>query len=116
VKAFDSRIDDTELNATRDTLLTGCYSGDIFPCDKEFEALADSWEKQATARDPLINKKRTEYYSFIEACRYLEDVESVVPLSEEIRKVIGARSRNLTVISPDVLTRIKSDFAQSEAA
>jgi hypothetical protein len=94
----------------------GCYSGDIFPCDKDFEALADSWEKQLADRDELSKKKYAEYRGFIEACRYLEDVEAVVPLSEEIRKVIGANSRSLTVISPDILSRIKSDFANGVAA
>jgi len=96
--------------------LGGCYRGEIFPCDKDFEALADLWEKRTDARKHLVHEKLTEYRNFGEACRYLEEVEAVVPLTEEIRKEIGAQGRSLTVINPDVLNRIKSDFAQGVAA
>jgi hypothetical protein len=57
-----------------------------------------------------------EYRGFLEACRYLEEVEQIVPLSDEVRKTIGAQSRSLTVINPDVLNRIRSDFAPEVAA
>jgi hypothetical protein len=177
VTQFDSRIDDTELNATLDDILSrtnailrakypeddmvvlrkykvtrldhcirftvldtqrifsvcltlrqaegrladipflsGCYKTDIFPCDKEFEALSDKWERLTDSRTDLVLGKRIEYRSFLETCRYLEEVEAVVPLTEDIRKTIGAQGRSLTVINPDVLKRIKSDFAQGVAA
>jgi hypothetical protein len=95
---------------------SGCYNCDVYPCDAAFEALADKWEKQVHSRAKLISEKEREYNSFLLACRCLENVESVVPLSEEIRKTIGAQGRSLTVINPDVLSRIKSDFAQGVAA
>jgi hypothetical protein len=95
---------------------SGCYNRDVYPCDAEFEALADTWEKQIDARRTVIGNKEREYRGFVLACRYLEEVEAVVPLTEEIRKEIGAQGRCLTVINPDVLSRIKSDFAQGVAA
>jgi hypothetical protein len=177
-KQFESRIDDTELNATFDGLLEaanailrakypeadmptlrkykltrvdtcirfsrtetgrlfylrfegqpdiqtrladiacfgGCYNNDVFACEADFEALADKWEKMGEERAKRIAEKRTEYRGFLEACRYLEDVGQIVPLSEEIRKTLGAQGRSLTVINPDVLSRIKSDFARGVAA
>jgi hypothetical protein len=94
----------------------GCYNNDVFACDADFEALADKWEKLGEDRAKRIAEKRAEYRSFLEACRYLEEVEQIVPLTEEIRKTIGAQGRSLTVINPEILSRIKSDFAQGVAA
>jgi hypothetical protein len=37
-------------------------------------------------------------------------------LSDEIRRALGAGSRTISIISPDVISRIKSDFAQGVAA
>lgn len=96
--------------------LRGCYNHEIYPCDKEFEALADSFEKQFTDRYTLIAGKDREYRGFLAACRYLEEVDAVVPLAEEIRKELGAQSRTLTIISPDMISSIKSDFAQGVVA
>ena len=94
----------------------GCYNSEIFPCDKDFEILADKWDKQRDDRKQLVASKRTEYHAFLHACRYLEDVEAVLPISEETRKALGAQSRSLSVINPDIVSRIKSDFAQGVAA
>jgi hypothetical protein len=95
----------------------GCYSNnDIFPCDKDLEILADKWTNQVEERRLLVLKKRGEYQAFLHACRYLEDVEAVLPLSDEVRRVLGAGSRSISTISPDVIERIKSDFAQGVAA
>ena len=94
----------------------GCYNNDVFACDADFEALADKWEKLCEERAKRVSDKRTEYRGFLDACRYLEEVEQIVPLSEEMRKTIGAQSRSLTIINPDVLNRIKSDLAQGVAA
>jgi hypothetical protein len=87
------------------------YRNDVFPCDAAFEVLADKWEKAVSDRAVLVSNKRAEYRGFLEACRYLEEVEQIVPLSDEIRKALEAQSRSLTVISPDILSRIRSDFA-----
>jgi hypothetical protein len=94
----------------------GCYNSEIFPCDKDFETLADRWTNQVEDRRRLVADKRVEYHAFLHACRYLEDVEAVLSLPDEIRKALGAASRSLSIISPDVLSRIKSDFAQGIAA
>jgi len=94
----------------------GCYNNEIFPCDRDFEILADKWTNQVEDRRRLIADKRVEYHAFLHACRYLEDVEAVLSLPEELRKDLGAASRSLSVISPDVLNRIKSDFAQRATA
>jgi hypothetical protein len=96
--------------------LRGCYNHEVYPCDKDFEALADKWDKQINERTEIIGAKEIEYNGFLLACRYLEEVEAVVPLTEEIRKSIGAQGRALTILNPDVLKRIKSDFAQEIAA
>jgi len=95
--------------------MRGCYNNEIYPCDKAFETLADKWEKQVAARQNAFTEKDAEYNGFLLACRYLEEVEAVIPLTEKIRESLGAQSRSLTVISPDVLKRIKSDFAQEAA-
>jgi hypothetical protein len=105
-----------EISVVDIPCMKGCYSGDIYPCDAAFEALADAWEKQLSTRRTTIYDKEREYNGFLLACRYLEEVEAVVPLTEEIRKELGAHGRSLTVINPDILSRIKSDFAQGIAA
>jgi hypothetical protein len=94
----------------------GCYNTDVYPCDAAFESLADRWEKQMNERSLLISERKREYDGFLLACRYLEDIEAVVPLTEEIRNKLGAQSRSLTIISADVLSSIRSDFAQGAAA
>jgi len=106
----------TKANLADIPCRAGCYNRDVYPCDTAFEALADKWEKAINSRRKVIDDKEREYYSFLLACRYLEDVEAVVPLTEETRKELGAQGRALAVINPDILQRIKSDFAQGVAA
>ena len=96
--------------------ISGCYNGDVYPCDKDFEILADHWTNQVERRRLLMDHSRVESRAFLHACRYLEDVEAVLPISEEMRKALGAQSRSLTVINPDIISRIKSDFAEGIAA
>lgn len=84
-------------------------------CDADFEALADGWAKAVEYRTQLIARKRSEYRGFLAACRYLEDVEQVVPLSAEIRESLGARNLSLTAVNPSILRSIEADFAQVEA-
>jgi hypothetical protein len=73
--------------------LRGCYNHEIYPCDKGFEELADKWEKQIEERRKIIYEKEQEYNGFLAACRHLEEVEAVVPLTEKIRESIGAQGR-----------------------
>lgn len=96
--------------------MMGCYNHDVYACDKDFEILADKWTNQVEQRRLLMEKKRVEYHAFLHACRNLEEVEAVLPISEELREALGAQSRSLSVINPDIISRIKSDFAQGVAA
>jgi hypothetical protein len=90
-----------------------CYSSDTFQATEEIERLSDQLDKQVEARQELLCQKAREYNSFLFACRYLEEVEAVVPLTEEIRKEIGGQTRTLSVINPDVLYRIAEDFKEA---
>jgi hypothetical protein len=105
-----------DIDARLADVVYGCYRDDVFACDAEFEALADTWEKAVEARTRLLSGKRAEYRGFLEACRYIEDVEQIVPLSDEVRKTLGTQSRSPTVINPELLSSIKSDFAAGVAA
>lgn len=120
-RVFGIRFSQSEVLLTEVKLVdipcrSGCYSHDVYPCDAAFEALAGKWEKEIENRRKVIDDKEREYNGFLLACRYLEEVEAVVPLTDEIRKEIGAQSRSLAVINSDLLDRIKSDFAQGVAA
>lgn len=64
-------------------------------------------------RDHYININKTKannYKSFVLSCKYLEEIEAVVPLSEELREVILGKSTALTVINPELINSIKDDF------
>jgi hypothetical protein len=72
--------------------LRGCYNHEIYPCGEDFEALADKWEKQIEERRTVISNKEVEYNGFLPACRCLEEVEAVVPLTEKVRESPGAQT------------------------
>jgi len=90
--------------------LRGCYSGNTFQATEEIEKVSDQLDKLVEARQELLRQKDREYNGFLLACRYLEEVEAVVPLTDEFRKELGAQTKALAVINPDIISRIAADF------
>lgn len=89
----------------------GCGSGEVFPCGTKLRAQFDELEKVTKARKDIIKNKRQEYWSFVEACRYVEEIEVVIPLPADLRTTLGQQAQSLVVISPEVINSIKADFS-----
>jgi hypothetical protein len=91
----------------------GCYNGQIFGCDAHYEAIADKFDHAVQRRSKVLAKKKAQYGGFLEACRCVEDVEAVIPISEQMRQSIGAPSRALAALNPDIIHGIRTDFSHT---
>lgn len=91
----------------------GCYSEDIYGCDSAFETLADGWNRAVDRRTKTIDERQREYFGFLQACKYIEDVEEVLPLPEEVRGKLGAPSRALAAMNPDLIQGIRAEFTHN---
>lgn len=61
-----------------------------------------------------LHAKASDYYSFVNTCTYVEDVEQVVPLTEEIRLKIYGQNTAIALINPEIISKIKADFAPAK--
>lgn len=80
--------------------------------------LIAAFENYCEIYDNIINahqQKNKDYWSFIESCRYVEDIEEIVPLPAKLREALGAANNALVAINAEKLKDIKSDFEEEAA-
>ncbi len=88
----------------------GCNSNTVYIATKKIKEAIDVYDNARKDYETFYNKKKSEYASFVNTCRTLEDIESVIPLPADIRqRITGARSE-LAVINPEILESIADDF------
>jgi len=88
----------------------GCRSGDgAYPVDGKFEMKLDEYNKLKSEQDTLREQKSRNYQALISSSRYLEDIDEILQLPEDIKKRLNLQSQSLVAISPDVIKQIKAD-------
>jgi hypothetical protein len=85
--------------------ISGC--GRIFNADDETMHAVNAWQDALRAQQKAISLKLSDYGALIAIARNYEDVVEVWPEAEQLRSQFDAGY--LTVFSPDVIARIRSD-------
>jgi len=62
----------------------------------------------------FTRKKEREYTSFLNVCKYVEDVEAVIPLPEKIRAKVYGSNNSMVAINPEIVQSIAADFQKEE--
>lgn len=88
----------------------GCNSSIVFEGTEELEKLFHTFKNTYDS----FNKKRTnkynKYHAFVNNCKYLEDIEEVIAVPENIRFEITGKATSLSIMSQDLVNEIKEDF------
>jgi hypothetical protein len=106
--ASDSEIADLPYRA-------GCYYGsnDVFPVTEKFEKAFDDHAKLKAANDDTQKTKLDEFFSFLNACQFIDDVLDVIPLPGDIRKRLGHESTALVAVTPETVKSLKATFKKA---
>jgi hypothetical protein len=78
-----------------------------FLVSDETAAAVIRWENALKDHQEAIKAKVEDYRALVNSSRYFEDVTDIWPEAESVRDEIGTNA--LTVISPDLIKRIKAD-------
>jgi hypothetical protein len=89
----------------------GCNNRDVFVVDEAFEKAFDGYAVAKKANDAAFNKKYADYNALIQTVKSVEDVLEVMPLPDALLERLSVQRQSLVAISPEVLDRIKADFA-----
>jgi hypothetical protein len=90
----------------------GCRQDDVFPASTAAQNAMEAYTKQRDDGREDLKKKRREYFSFLAACKFVEDVDEVVKLPDDLRQRYFTGGA-LVALNPDVVASIKSDFKSS---
>ena len=90
----------------------GCHysSNDVFPVSEKFEIAFDTHAKLKTENDKIEKAKHNEFFAFLNACQFVEEVLEVIPLPDDIRKRLGHSSTGLVAVTPDTVKSLKATF------
>lgn len=102
---FDFR---TEEEAPLVPCRFGCNSR-VFVPDPEIRAITDAWNDAVFAHKEALAAKLGDYRSLIAAAKTFEDVVEIWPEAEQLRNVICKGSVALSVVSDDLVARIRAD-------
>ncbi len=112
---FDYRFDGDQKIIAKEKIVDivcsgGCYNNTVFETTNKLRDLYNSFDNLYNDLYKKANKKESEYRTFINNCKYLEEVEAIVTLPDDIREYINGKSTAITIINPDLITSIKEDF------
>lgn len=91
------------------------YSSLIFIVDHDLLKLAEELSAALVAQKDARKRKLADYKGFISASRFFEDVVEIWPEAEQLRGAICRQGSAVTVISPELIARLKADV-KSRAA
>lgn len=88
----------------------GCSARVYLVEDAVWESIG-IWETAKKTADTARNQKRADYEGLIAASRFFEDVVEVWPEAEQLRTQICGQRTALSIVSPDLVSRIRADVA-----
>ncbi len=88
----------------------GCNNNTVFEGTKELKKVIDKFDLAVEEFTKFSKQKMSDYSSFVDTCKNLEDIEAVIPLPEELRTRITGKTSALVCINPDIIKSIASDF------
>jgi hypothetical protein len=94
----------------------GCYSGEVFAVDEEFERAYDEHAAVKLVNDKGLIAKDGDFRAVVFAARFLEDITAVIELPKDVLAELGQKSTAVVAISPESLERLKADFRLEKPA
>jgi hypothetical protein len=90
----------------------GCRQSEAFPVSASAQKIIEAYTAKSEDQKAEHSKKRQEYFSFLAACKTVEDVDAVVPLPDDLksRYLSGCA---LVAINPDVIALIRQEFSKA---
>lgn len=86
---------------------SGCK---IYQGTDAIKAAVDAFNAAKVAYFDYNDKKKSEYRGFLSACKYVEDIEEVIVLPDELRTQMYGEQRALAVVNPEIIANIRNDF------
>jgi hypothetical protein len=83
------------------------HQGQIYLADEATTSAFHTWKTTRFAFDEAIKKKAGDYNTLVREARTLEEVTEIWPEADAVREY--ARSRALSVLSDEMVARIKAD-------
>jgi hypothetical protein len=91
----------------------GCQTNDVFPVSDDLPSIWEHYEQLKTDRTDATRRKYSEYAAFIEACKTVEDVETVVPLAADIRLKLTGSNTALVAVSDEIVASLRNEFSEA---
>lgn len=90
----------------------GCSNNDVFVISETGKKAIESFTAAKEKYNDDKAKKRAEYRAFLDVCKYVEEVDEVVPLTEELKKryMSGAP---LVAANPELVEQIRQEFSKA---
>lgn len=82
----------------------------VYTGTKHLKDIIEAYENAIGELQNHKNKKKSEYRSFLNLCKYVEDVEEAVALPLDIRTDVYGENTALVAMNPEKLESIKSEF------
>ncbi|WP_020469647.1 hypothetical protein [Zavarzinella formosa] len=89
----------------------GCFTRDVFVADEDFETAFNEHALVKKANDAAVSRKNADYHSLVHTAKTVEDILAVMPLPDALIERLCGQRQALVAISPEVIERIKADFA-----
>lgn len=88
----------------------GCRNDIVFEGTEELRVSINTLDTLIENYKESNYQKEKKYRSFINTCKYLEEIEEVLTLPENIITKIRGISTALTIMNPELINSIKEDF------
>ncbi len=90
------------------------YQGQIYLADEPTTEAFHDWRAARDAFDTALRKKSSDYNTLVKEARTLEEITEIWPEADAVREY--ARSRALSVLTDEMVARIKADVAERKGS
>lgn len=89
---------------------SGCSKSKIYEAPKTLKAAIEDYKAQDEKWEAFYKEKMKKYRSFLNVCKYVEDIETAITMPEDLKVRINANNTSLVAINPEIVATIKDDF------
>ena len=89
----------------------GCNTNVIYEGTEEIDEMFQEILKEADKFKEDKDVQYRKYHTFVNQCRTLEELTSVIKLPDEIMEKINHGSTSLVVMNPELVSELKKEFA-----
>lgn len=91
----------------------GCFNNRVFGISQDGREAIESFKEAYLEAKSQYAQKKSKFSSFVNNAKYLEDIEEVVPLPEDVRQRITGSNSSLVAINPEIIQDIAAEFKKN---